>query len=80
MVSSNHMKLLSKTMQGSDDDNEVNESEEFDGKHYFAGSFCFTGFNRSCVIPSLARSASHLIPAGICPGYLFPLFRFFRHF
>ena len=30
MVSSNHIKLLSKTMQGSDNDDEVNESEEFD--------------------------------------------------
>ena len=29
MVSSSLTKLLSKTMQGSDDDNEVNESEEF---------------------------------------------------
>ena len=33
---SNHVKLLSK---GSDDDNELNKSEEFDGKHYFVGSF-----------------------------------------
>ena len=36
MVSSNHMKHLSKTMQGSDDENEVNESEEFNGN--FVGS------------------------------------------
>ena len=27
-----------------------------------------------CVIPSLARSASHVIPGGVCPGYPFPLF------
>ena len=47
---SNHMKLLSK---GSDDDNEVNKSEEFDPKHYFVGSFCLTGVSGSCVIPSL---------------------------
>ena len=67
MVSSSHMKLLSKTMQGNDDDDEVNESEVFDGKHYFAGSFCFTGVSGSYVIPSLARSASHLIPGGIFP-------------
>ena len=38
MVSSSHMTLLSKTMQGSNDDDEVNESEEFDGKHCFLGS------------------------------------------
>ena len=30
MVSSSHMKLLSKTMVGSDEEDEVNESEEFD--------------------------------------------------
>ena len=42
MVSSNHMKLLSKTVQGSDDDNEVNKSKEFNGKHDFLGSFGFT--------------------------------------
>ena len=47
---SNNMKLLSK---GSDDDNEVNKFQEFDGKHYFVGSFCFTGVSGSCVIPSL---------------------------
>ena len=50
------------------------------GKHYFLSSFCVAGVSGSCVIPSLARSALHLIPGGICPGYLFPLFRFFRHF
>ena len=33
MVSSNHMKHSSKTMQGSDDDDdEVNESKKFDGE------------------------------------------------
>ena len=49
---SNNMKLLSK---GSDDDNEVNKSQEFDGKlkHYFVESFCFTGVSGSCVISSL---------------------------
>ena len=64
MVSSNHMKLLSKTMQGicSNDVNEVKESEEFDSKHYFVRSFCFTGVSGSCVVPSLRRLASHLIP------------------
>ena len=43
-------------------------------KHYCVEefNFCFTGISGSCVIPSLARS--------ICPGYLFPLFRFFRYF
>ena len=43
-------------------------------KHYCLGefNFFFTGISGSCVIPSLAHS--------ICPGYLFPLFRFFRHF
>ena len=41
IVPPSHMKLLSKTVQDSDDDNEVNKSEEFDGKHlYFFGSFC----------------------------------------
>ena len=30
MVSSSHMKLLSKTMVGSDEEDEVNGSEEFD--------------------------------------------------
>ena len=59
-------------LQGGDDDEEVNESEEFDGKHYFVESCCFTGVSGSGVIPSLTRSASHLIPGGICPGYLFP--------
>ena len=35
MVSSNHIKLLSKIrLHGSGDDNEVNKSEEFDGKHF----------------------------------------------
>ena len=70
MVSSNQMKLLSKTMQGGDDYNEVNESEEFDSKHYFVGRVCFTGVSGRCMIPSLAHSASNLI----CPGYLFPFF------
>ena len=56
------------------DENEVNKSEEFVGKHYFVGSFCFTGVSGSCAIPSLARSASHVILGGICPSYLFPLF------
>ena len=75
MVSSNHIKLLSKIrLQGSGNDNEVNKSEEFDGKHYFVGSFCFTGVSGVSAIPSLARSASHVIPGGICAGYLFPLF------
>ena len=75
MVSSNHIKLLSKIrLHGSGDDNEGNKSEEFDGKHYFVGSFCFTGVSCSCAIPSLSPSASHVIPGGICPGYLFPLF------
>ena len=63
MVSSDHIKLLSKfRLHGSGDNNEVNKSEEFDGKHYFVGSFCFTGVSGSCVIPSLARSASYVIP------------------
>ena len=75
MVSSNLIKLLSKIrLHSSDDDNEVNESKEFNGKHYFVGSFCFTGVSCSCTIPSIARSTSHVIPGGICPGYLFPLF------
>ena len=75
MVSSNHIKLLSKIrLHGSSDDNEVNKSDEFDGKHYFVGSFCFTGVSGSCAIPSLSRSASHVIRGDICPGYLFPLF------
>ena len=75
MVSPNHIKLLSKIkLHGSGDHNEVNKSEEFDGKHYFVGSFCFTGVSGSCAIRSLARSALHVIPGGICPGYLFPLF------
>ena len=29
------------------------------------GSFCFTGVSESCMIPSLTRSASHLIPGGL---------------
>ena len=75
MVSSNHIKLLSKIrLHGSGGDNEVKESEEFDGKHCFVGSFCFTGVSCSCAIPSLSPSASHVIPGGIFPGYLFPLF------
>ena len=75
MVSTNHIKLLSKIrMHGSGDDNEVNKSEKFDFKHNFVGNFCFTGVSGSCVIPSLARSASHVIPVGICPSYFFPLF------
>ena len=72
--------FIKKTMEGSGDDNEVNKSEEFEGNHYFEGGFCLTGVSGSCMIPSLVRSASHLIPGGICRGYLFPLFRFFRHF
>ena len=60
-------------LQGCDDDDEVNESEEFDGKHYFVESYGFTGVSGSCVIPSLMRSALHLIPGGICPGYFSPL-------
>ena len=75
MVSSNHIKLLSKIrLHGSGDDNEVNKSEKVNGKHYFIGSFCFTRVCGSCLIPSLASSSSHVIPGGICPGYLFPLF------
>ena len=74
MVSSNHMRLLSKSMQGGDHNEEVNESEEFDGKHHFIGSFCFTGVSGSCVIPSLTQSASNLIPGDIFPGYHFPFF------
>ena len=31
MVSSSHIKLLSMTIQGSDDDHEVNETEKLDG-------------------------------------------------
>ena len=70
-----HIKLLSKIrLHGSGDDNEVNKSEEFDDKHYFVGSFCFTVVSGSCVIPSLVHLASHGIPGGICPGYLFALF------
>ena len=73
MVSSNHIKLLSKIrLHGSSDDNEVNKSEEFDGKHYFVGSFCFTGVSGSCAIPYLSRSASHVIPGDICPVTFFP--------
>ena len=65
MVSSDHIKLLSKfRLHGSGDNNEVNKSEEFDGKHYFVGSFCFTGGSGGCMIPSPARSASHAIPGG----------------
>ena len=29
-------------MQGSDDNNKVNESKEYDSKHYFLRSFCYT--------------------------------------
>ena len=78
MVSSNHIKLLSKIrLHGSGDDNEVNKSEEYDGKHCFVGSFCLnTEVIDSCVILSLARSASYDIPGSICPGYLFPLLVF----
>ena len=61
-------------LHSSGDDNKVNKSEEFDSKHYFVGSFCFTGVSGSCVISSLVRLASDVIPDGICPGYLFPLF------
>ena len=75
MVSSSHMKLLLETTQGSDDDNEVNETEDFDGKHYFVGSFCFTVVNGSCVIPSLERSASHILFLVIfVPVIFFPFF------
>ena len=78
MVSSNHIKLLSKIrLHGSGDDNEVNKSEEYNGKLCFVGSFCLnTGVSGSCVILSLERSASHVIPGSICPGYLFPLLVF----
>ena len=78
MASSNHIKLLSKIrLHGGGDDNEVNKSEEYDGKHCFVGSFCLnTGVSGSCVILSLERSASHVIPGSICPGYLFPLLVF----
>ena len=38
MVSSSHMKPLSNTTQGSDVKDEVNKSEEFDGKDYIVGS------------------------------------------
>ena len=42
MASSNLIKLLSKIrLYGSDDDNEVNESKEFNGKHYFVWEFLF---------------------------------------
>ena len=74
MVSSNHIKLLSKVRLHGSGNDEVNKSEEFDGKHYFVGSFCFTAVSGVSTIPSLARSASHVIPGGICTGYLFPLF------
>ena len=60
--------FIKKTMEGSDDDNKVNKSEEFEGNHYYEGTFCFIGVSGSCMIPSLARSASHLIPSGICRG------------
>ena len=63
-------------LPSSGNDNKVNKSEEFVGKHYFVGSFCFTGVSGSCMISSLACSASDVIPGGICPGYLFPLFLF----
>ena len=83
MVYSSHMKLLSKVMQGrdDDDDDEVNESEEFNGKHYFVGSFCFTGDSHcgSCVIPSLAIRLRILFLVVFFP-LTFPLFRVFRHF
>ena len=46
------MKLLSKTKEVGDDGDEVNESKEFDGKHYYVVSFCFTGVGGSCVIPT----------------------------
>ena len=76
MVSSNHIKLLSKIrLHGSGDDNEGNKSEEFDGKHYFVGSFCFTGVSGSCAIPSVrVRLRMLFLVVYICPGYLFPLF------
>ena len=71
MVSLNHIKLLSQIrLQGSGNDNEVNKSEEFDGKHYFVErleSFCFTGVSGTYAIPSLARSASHVIPLVFVP-------------
>ena len=81
MIASNPIKLLSKIrLHGSGDDNEVNKSEEFDGKHYFVGSFCFTGVSGSCAIPSLARSASHCYSWRYLSRLPFSPFRFFRHF
>ena len=41
---------------------------------YCLGSFCLTGVSGSCVIPSLARSASPLIPGGILSRLLFSRF------
>ena len=32
-----------------DEDGEVNKSDEFDGKYYFIESFCFSGVSGSCV-------------------------------
>ena len=74
MVFSNHIKLLSKIRLHGSGDDKVKKPEEFDGKHYFFGSFCFTAVSGSCAISSLANSTSHVIPGGICPGNLFPLF------
>ena len=75
MASSNHIKLLSKIrLHGSGDDNEVNKSEEFDGKHYVVGSFCFTGVSGSCAIPSLARSVFACYSWWYLSSYLLPLF------
>ena len=72
MVSSSHMKVLKKAMHGSNDDDKVNESEEFECKHYLFGSFCFTGVSGSRVTPSLACLASYSL--WYLPWLPFPTF------
>ena len=67
-------------LPSSGNDNKVNKSEEFVGKHYFVGSFCFTGVSGSCAIPSLARSVFACYSWWYLPRLPFSPFRFFRHF
>ena len=81
MVFSNHIKLLSQIrLHGSGDDNKVNKPEEFDSKHYFIGSFCFTGVSGSCVIPSLFVFGFACYSWWYFSRLPFSPFCFFRHF
>ena len=63
-------------MQGSDDNDEVNETEEFDDKRYFLGSFCFIGVSGSCVIifPPLCVRLRISFLAVFSPVIFFPFF------